>query len=251
MRQFLFASIALGILAMPSVGQAADLPVQVPVRPAPVPVLFSWTGFYLGANLGGGWAQRNITDAFNGLTFSRTSDAAFIGGGQGGFNYQINSFVMGVEGDFDFAARNNRSNLGVVIPALGTIQVSSNSILLLATVAARFGLAFDHLLLYGKAGGGWIGNNNYTITNLTTGAAVTDTNSRSNSGLLAGVGIEYVFGNNVTAKLEYDYLSLSNHTFVVPVRSAFLAGDTFTDHSRNIQMIKVGLNYLFNANAAY
>jgi outer membrane immunogenic protein len=30
-------------------------------------------------------------------------------------------------------------------------------------VAARFGWAIDHVLLYGKAGGGWVGSNNLTV----------------------------------------------------------------------------------------
>jgi outer membrane immunogenic protein len=47
-------------------------------------------------------------------------------------------------------------------------------------------------------------------------------------------------------KLEYDYLGLGNRTFFVPATSPFLAGDTFTSNNRNVQMVKVGVNYLFN-----
>jgi hypothetical protein len=73
-------------------------------------------------------------------------------------------------------------------------------------VAARFGRAIDHLLLYGKAGGGWVGNNNLTVTNLTTGASFTCgtlalTNCGNNAGgwLVSG-GFEYAFTNNWTLK---------------------------------------------------
>ncbi len=47
-------------------------------------------------------------------------------------------------------------------------------------------------------------------------------------------------------KAEYDYLGLRSRTFTVPIGSPFLAGDVFTTGNRNIQMAKVGVNWLFN-----
>jgi outer membrane immunogenic protein len=119
-------------------------------------------------------------------------------------------------------------------------------------VAARFGWAIDHLLLYGKAGGGWVGNNNLTVTNLTTGASFTCgtlalTNCGNNAGgWLVGGGFEYAFTNNWTLKFEYDYLGLGNRTFSIPATAPLLAGDTFVSNNRNVQMVKLGVNYLFN-----
>ena len=119
-------------------------------------------------------------------------------------------------------------------------------------MAARFGWAIDHLLLYGKAGGGWVGNNNLTVTNLTTGASFTCgtlalTNCGNNAGgWLVGGGFEYAFTNNWTLKFEYDYLGLGNRTFAIPATAPFLAGDTFVSNNRNVQMVKLGVNYLFN-----
>jgi outer membrane immunogenic protein len=55
------------------------------------------------------------------------------------------------------------------------------------------------------------------------------------------------FRPNWSAKVEYNYLGLDDRTFVVPAGvPPFLAGDTFTQSNRNIQMVKVGINYLFN-----
>jgi outer membrane immunogenic protein len=48
-------------------------------------------------------------------------------------------------------------------------------------------------------------------------------------------------------KHEYDYLGLGGQTFTVPAGSSFLANDIFTAGNRNIQMVKVGINYLFNS----
>jgi outer membrane immunogenic protein len=114
------------------------------------------------------------------------------------------------------------------------------------------GYAVDHWLFYGKVGGGWVGNNNWTLTNVTTGAAFTCGNfatscGNNDPGWLVGVGFEYAFTNNWTVKLEYDYLGLGSRTVNVPATAPDpIAGDTFTSNNLNIQMVKVGVNYLFN-----
>jgi outer membrane immunogenic protein len=71
---------------------------------------------------------------------------------------------------------------------------------------------------------------------------------RNNTGgWLVGAGFEYAFTNNWTVKLEYDYVGLGNRTFVIPATAPILANDTFTSgNNRNVQMVKVGFNYLFN-----
>jgi outer membrane immunogenic protein len=68
----------------------------------------------------------------------------------------------------------------------------------------------------------------------------------SAGGWLLGAGLEYAVTNNWTVKLEYDFLGLGNRTFVIPATAPVLAGDTFTSNNHNVQMIKVGFNYLFN-----
>jgi outer membrane immunogenic protein len=250
-KHVLFSTVAIAMLALGRSGQAADLPVKAPMPPPPPP--FSWTGFYLGGNLGAAWAQRHVTDTFSGLDFSRSSDGVFIGGGQIGYNWQMNNFVLGIEGDFDWAGNNsdNNNGAGVIVPGVVGTFVASSRNRWITTVAARFGIASDHWLFYGKAGGGWVGANNFTVTNLTTGTTVTGGGGRSSSGFLVGAGIEYAFTNNWTAKIEYDYIGLDSRSFVVPVGAPFLVGDVFTTRSRNVQEFKVGFNYLFNRGLGY
>jgi hypothetical protein len=55
-----------------------------------------------------------------------------------------------------------------------------------------------------------------------------------------GAGIEWAFAPNWSAKVEYNYLRLDDRTFTVPAGSSFLAGDTFTQSNRNIQMVRWG-----------
>jgi outer membrane immunogenic protein len=90
-----------------------------------------------------------------------------------------------------------------------------------------------------------------TFTNPATGATITASNNNSNSGWLAGAGIEWAFAPNLSAKIEYNYLRLNSRTFTVPAGSPFLAGDAFTTSNPNVQMVKVGLNYLFNGASSY
>ena len=55
----------------------------------------------------------------------------------------------------------------------------------------------------------------------------------------------------MSAKVEYNYLALDDRTFTVPAGSPFLPGDTFTQSNRNVQMLKVGINYSFNWGGGY
>jgi outer membrane immunogenic protein len=243
------------MLFSPLAAHSADVAVKAP-PPPPVPV-FSWTGFYIGGNIGGAWGNNSRSDTLFLTNFNNNNTGVFIGGGQIGGNYQIGQFVIGGEWDFDLATTNNNNRAGVVIPGVGNIVVTNNN-RWISTAAARFGWAIDHWLVYGKAGAGWVSDNDLTLTNLTTGVSftcggaralyATFTNCGNNNtvGWLVGAGFEYAFTNNWTVKFEYDYLGLGSRTFFIPATAPLLAGDTFTSNNRNLQMVKVGVNYLFN-----
>jgi outer membrane immunogenic protein len=97
----LLTGIAVIMLTATNAASAAD----ISARPAPLPLAFvappfSWTGFYVGANLGGGWAGSTLSDSFTGASLGN-STSGFVGGGQLGYNYQIGNFVLGPEWTFD------------------------------------------------------------------------------------------------------------------------------------------------------
>jgi opacity protein-like surface antigen len=70
--------------------------------------------------------------------------------------------------------------------------------------------------------------------------------SNSNSGWTAGLRAEWAFWGNWSARIEYDFIGLTNQTFVIPTSVRGLpAGDQFTGNNRNIQMVNVGINYKF------
>ena len=247
MRKISYAGLCfLTALMTPLAARAADLPVKAPAAPpAPIPPPFSWTGLYIGGNLGAGWSDRQVSDTLFGLDITNQDNgASFIGGGQIGVNYQINNVVLGVEADFDWAANNNDSGGGVVI-AGDTFRAMSNNTWI-TTLAGRLGFAADRFLLYVKGGGGWIGNSGFTITNVTTGASLTTSNSNTDSGWLVGGGAEWAFADNWSVRVEYDFLGLDDRTLTVPLTVPVIGGDVFTLHNRDVQMVTVGLNYRFN-----
>src|SRR6516225_11393324 len=90
-------------LAASQTASAADLARRAPPPAAPVyvpPPVFSWTGFYIGGNLGVAWTRGDLCCDDFGNSTGISQNAVFTGGGQVGANYQWNSWVLGVEGDF-------------------------------------------------------------------------------------------------------------------------------------------------------
>ena len=216
------------------------MPVKAP--PPPVPVAFNWTGFYLGANVGGAWFNRDVNDTlFPNLNWGRRNNGG-IWGGQVGYNRQFDRFVLGIEGQFDGSANNNR---GLIVNTPNANFAITDGNRWVSTVAARFGIANDHWLFYGKLGGGWVGAKNFTITNLNNGNFVTF-GVGSRSGPMGGLGVEYAFTNNWTVKAEFEYIGLGSRTFIVPANAPILANDVFNNRNRNVEVFKVGFNYLFN-----
>jgi outer membrane immunogenic protein len=93
------------MLACVASASAADLSVRAPVMKAPPPVpvaVFNWTGFYVGAHVGGGWGDKDWVAVGVGPLGSHDIDG-FLGGGQIGFNYQVGAWVLGAEVDFSWA----------------------------------------------------------------------------------------------------------------------------------------------------
>ena len=155
-------TLATGQLASATdLGPVRKAPPRAPaayVPPAPPP--FSWTGFYIGGNVGAAWTRGDVADSF-GDSFSNSQRAVFAGGGQVGANYQWNWLVVGVEADFDWLANNHNSSNTFVGPGGGSFQLSAND-RWITMVAGRVGVAFNTLpnwLFYGRGGGGWVGVN--------------------------------------------------------------------------------------------
>ena len=131
----LLAAAGLG-LSFVNGAVAADMPLKARPKIPVVAPLYSWTGFYVGANFGGAWSNSSFTNANTGLDWTPGS-TGFIGGLQGGYNYQIGNLVLGVEADIDWASFDRSTQFA--IPPAGVVRASADTNWI-STVAARVGL---------------------------------------------------------------------------------------------------------------
>jgi outer membrane immunogenic protein len=227
MKKFLFGAAAAIVFAAPAF--AADLPARTYTKApvyTPPQAVYNWTGFYIGGHLGGAFAGDNSLEGGN---------ARFLGGVQGGFDYQFASnWVLGVEAQYSWLANNNNS--GVVFPA-GTLVTSNNN--QLGSVAGRFGYTWGPTLLYAKGGYAFRDNNNIGASVGGVPVAFT-TDGNHRDGYTVGAGLEYMFAPNWSAKAEYQYYNFGTTTFTggpADIVGARLRDDEHT--------VKLGVNYRF------
>ena len=119
------------------------MPAKAPAYIAPI---YNWTGFYVGINGGGGWGGSEFSAPFSTGSFDTSGGLV---GGTIGYNWQMNQFVFGLEGDIDW------SNIRGSAACAGTTCEARND--WLSTVRGRFGYAFDRFMPY-VTGGAAFGN---------------------------------------------------------------------------------------------
>src|SRR4051812_46183671 len=196
---------------------AAELPLPELYQARPAVVIFRWTGFYAGLHLGGGGGSKDESSVPFSFAGSLITPAPFnigvgglLGGGQIGANYQSESFVIGLEAQASGAnLTGSRScvdtvTLAGVVVATGSASCTAK-VDALGTIAARFGYAFDHLLLYGKLGASWSDDHYRSVASTALGQLNFSANE-TRWGWMLGVGAEYAFTDNWSAKIEYNYL---------------------------------------------
>ena len=131
---------------------AADMPVKAPsAQAAPRAPVYDWSGSYIGANIGGAWSNSSADEQRQrrrGIPAALDSSAAC----RRATICRPGRFLYGIEGDFDWTTLTGTS--GPISTPLGVLQATTNRNWI-TTVAARFGITSDRLLVYGKIGGGW------------------------------------------------------------------------------------------------
>jgi len=205
-----------------SSAMAADLSPAYKAPPAYRSAAVNWTGLYVGLNAGGGFGRftDDVGDSVNAN--------GFVGGGQIGYNWQIQQLVLGVEGDFQGTSQKATQTSTV----LGIPVSASESLPWFGTARARVGYAFDSMMIYGTAGVGWT---NVKISG--TALGVTVSSETTKAGLAAGGGIEWMFAPRWSAKLEYIHLDSGNTTIT-------FAGVPVTGRFRD-NIVRAGVNYHF------
>jgi len=250
-------------VAVPSVVLAAYLSYLK----GPAPSAFDWTGLYVGGHIGGGWADNQFSDFSGGpagfggpgnatLVTQTTHSSGFLGGVQGGYNYQVGRLVLGADFDFSWTSTdgtNTSSYADFIGDPLNKSQVITADTNWTGTATTRLGVARNNWLFYSKLGSAWV-NTDYTQhnTHVTNGFDIFDgTGSKTLIGWTVGTGIEWAFLNNWTAKLEYDYIDLGSNAITIsgtrdPGKFYASPLSFTTTNLQSISEVKFGLNYKFD-----
>jgi outer membrane immunogenic protein len=233
MKKFLLTTVAFVAIGATVPALAADLPARTTYTKAPAYVapLYNWTGFYIGAHIGGAF---NGDSNFGGLTTGNNSNGRFLGGLQTGYDYQFApNWVLGIEGQYSWLANNNNS---VIFPG-GFAYTNDQRAL--GSVTGRIGYTWGPALLYVKGGYAY-SDNNESVTLAAAPATFAFSSGHSN-GYTVGAGLEYMFAQNWSAKIEYQYYDFGTSSFTAPAALVPFGSFRTDDH-----VVKAGLNYRFN-----
>ena len=249
---------------------AADLPAKVYTKaPVYVDPGFDWTGFYIGGNIGYSWGQSRdtstITNTPGTILFTsadKTSLNGVVGGGQIGYNWQMQRAVFGFEADFqgtdEKGSRSFTCPLNTCTPTIGfplalvlpgpAVPVTLNQkIDWFGTVRGRVGFLVDPKVLLYATGGLAYGDVESSAVIGNAGTAF-GTVSNTHVGYTVGAGIEGVIGGNWTARLEYLYVDLGrvNGSFQTAI-GGLGGGVLSSNYSSRItdNVLRVGVNYKF------
>jgi outer membrane immunogenic protein len=234
MKRILLAGTALLTLISGS-AMAADMrPARAPVYTKAPPMmapLFTWTGCYVGGNGGGLWAKKDWTNV-TGFGESSVDISGGLAGGQVGCNYQVGTWVFGIQGDYDWADASSTAADAVHAGAMDETKIKS-----LASVTGRVGYAWDRVLGYVKGGGAWEVDD-YRVFTATAASTASDTRT----GWTIGVGGEYAFTDWLTGFAEYDYYDFGTKTDTF---SSSVIGTPIVSIKETKSVAKAGLNFKF------
>lgn len=240
---------------------AADLPSRILTKaPAATDPAYNWGGWYAGAQMGGAWGASDVGNAFvngsapiaNQQTFAATSPqlnpAGFSGGGQIGYNHQVDRWLFGIEADAGYTGLRQSRNATAPFQA-GSALTTTSSVGSdwMATLRPRAGYAMDRTLFY-LTGGLALTDLNFASSYADTAGQSADAGfSKTRVGWVAGAGIEHAFTKNWSAKVEYLYADFGKQSVTAPV----IAGAGVTngliaqDVDLKTSTVRGGLNYHF------
>jgi outer membrane immunogenic protein len=250
MKTLISASIfAIGII-IGSSAYAADMAVKAPpAAPAPY-VAYNWTGFYVGGEFGVGWGSSTATvvtaPAITGFPVGSMSTGdrrGALGGIYGGYNYQINQFLVGIDGDYTWADLTGDHT--EVSPVNGDIAQHHDLVDWVATATGRVGYAWDNWLLFAKGGWAWAGFSSSTdVSNSAGELGGISLSQETRDGWTVGGGFEYGFTQHLSFKVEYDYVKFETANFSdnsMDIAHPDLSGSYARSATSNLNMVKVGL----------
>jgi outer membrane immunogenic protein len=271
MKRTLIASAAFASLLAATGASAADLPIY----PKAVPVVvYGWTGFYLGTNVGYSWGNGNTTGTYNGVQRVTTYTTAapspvisdvftaldsgslsgradikgFVGGGQFGYNWQFGSWLAGLEADIQGSGQSGRVPVATTLVTAGAVAgvppgpgfAADYSLKWFGTARGRLGfLAAERLMLYATGG--------LAYGDVTGGSPTLAYSSSSlRAGWTVGAGAEAALGSNWSVKFEYLYMDLGNVGGISANTVTSYLSQANVPVAGQTRVTQQAYNYLFN-----
>lgn len=250
--------------------QAADIPISRAAAAAPVMVVaHNWTGWYVGGHLGAIRGQTSVGD-YSGLLFppfladgvplvlvlgtngtltgATSSQTAFLGGGQLGYNWQINQFVLGFEGDISATGLKSSATAsatrfpGTTAAQTVTVDMSSKADWM-ASLRARLGFAADRVLVYFTGGAAWAHVKLDGTTTVTNGpviiipagsSSMTGSDTFTRLGWTVGFGFEWAVNSAWSVAGEYRHSDFGSRTVAMPIPDGL--GGVFATAATNVRL---------------
>lgn len=232
--QALFIASVFAVLASAS-AKAADAIVSVDPNPIVAAPSFSWSGAYVGGQVGYGWAKSTLNSGYEPL---QLKPDGFLGGIYAGYNFDIgNNIILGVEGD---ATYNNLKDSRTQTDEMFGTSILENKLQWSGAVRARAGVAVDRFLPY-IAGGVAFGNVKNSLSSsggFFDGAA---SQSKTLTGWTLGAGVDYAVTNNLILRFEYRYTDFGSKDFY-PSHDGF---EYFLPTKIKASDIRLGVAYKF------
>jgi outer membrane immunogenic protein len=255
---------AVALVAMTATSYGADLPSRraAPVYAPPVIPVFSWTGFYIGGQVGYGFGRDNTSTSLGGVTFASagTNTSGIIGGGHVGYNFSTQSLpifggvlgtggVIGIEGDVDGS---DARRTGLIPAAFGLNPGATATVRneIQGSIRGRLGFAVDRALFY-ATGGAAFAEFKHSITN--PGGfpffGGTDSFSSTRVGYTVGGGVEYAVTDNWSLRAEYRYSDFGSfrNNLVNVTANPFVALNVVNRYRETEQRVQVGFSYKFTS----
>lgn len=238
-----------------SSASAADMAPRYKAPPPVVAPVFTWTGFYAGLHVGGGFSDSSATVTqtnFPGFEVASLGNdsSGVVGGGQIGYNWQFApNWLLGIEGDISGTGIRSTNTAPVLFLGGAPVGVGFNhgqdrNVDWMASIRGRLGWVWDRWMVYGTGGAAWA-DVNYRNDLTFPGAFNPVSVNKTLSGWVAGGGVEYAVSNNWTVRAEYLYYDFGDET-VINVSPAFVP--TATNNAtwdNQIHVVRAGVNYKF------
>jgi opacity protein-like surface antigen len=239
-------------------GVAGTGAAAIPVKAAAA-AIWSWSGFYLGGNVGYGWGRDPFSNLVTPTLFTApqvnlngVNSSGYVAGFDAGANWQTGSVVGGLEIDLSSSGIKGSSSVsGVDFFARTPLTVMQTDKLdLLGSGRARLGyLVWPNVLLYGTGGLGWT-HLDQSVTTITPTLTTIASTPSWRFGWVAGAGGEArLWNSNWTARLEYLHYDFGNSgsntgSFVINGISELVLNTT----SRHLttDVVRTGIGYKFD-----